>query len=193
MKKGFFVEGDSSMRPVVKNSFMGFSLVEILVSILILTFIAAGVFEIFILGDRTYFMDMGLLDLQQQARQAMDGMTREIRQTDNSDIIISNSTIEFIIPNNITSGSTTYYDPIDYYRNGNNIMREHPVGTLKILASDINSLSFCCENSDGTVCDNNCNNRHILKIQLSAQKTAKGKVVSFPVNGTITEKVRLRN
>lgn len=181
------------MRAVIKKSFMGFSLVEILVSILILTFIALGVFEIFILGDRTYFMDMGLLGLQQQARQAMDGMTREIRQSDNSDIIIGNSTIEFIIPNNITSGSTTYYGPIDYYCNGNNIMREHPVGTLKILASDVNTLSFCCENSDGTICDNDCDSRHILKIQLSAQKIIKGQVVSFPANGTITEKVRLRN
>lgn len=155
----------------MKKKASGLSLVEILVSILILTFIVAGIFEIFILGDRTYFMDMGLLGLQQQVRQSMDGMTREIRQTDNSDIIIGNSTIEFIVPN---------FVPIKYYLNGNNIIREHPAGTLKILATDINDLSFMCDSN-------------LVQIQLSAQKTVKGKVVSFPVNGTITEKVRLRN
>lgn len=175
----------------MKKKANGFTLIEILVSVSIMLFIAVGIYGVSNIGERTYATDMGLLELQQQVRQSMSGMTREIRQTYNSNITISNSTINFSIPINITSAS--YSDPINYYRNGNNIIRNHSTDPYKIIATDINDLNFCCENSDGTVCDDVCNNRHIVKIELKAQKTVNNKVVSFPANGTIIGKVRLRN
>lgn len=176
----------------MKKKCRGLSLIEILVSVAIMLFVAVGIYGVSNVGQRTYSTDMGLLELQQQARQAMSGMTREIRQTYDSDITItSNSTITFSIPINITSGA--YSDTINYYLNGDTLIRNHSADPNKIIASDINSLSFCCEDSSGTVCDAACNDRHIVKIELSAQKNVNNKVVSFPESGTITEKVRLRN
>jgi len=67
----------------------GFTLIEILVSIAILSVVIAGIFAVLNIGDMTWHSDMGVVNLQQQARQAMGSMVREIRQA--SDITISDS------------------------------------------------------------------------------------------------------
>ena len=46
----------------------GFILVEFLVSILILSFIMAGIYGILYVGGNTYNTSLGLVELQQQAR-----------------------------------------------------------------------------------------------------------------------------
>jgi prepilin-type N-terminal cleavage/methylation domain-containing protein len=166
----------------MKNNFSGFSLIEILVCMMIMLFIAVGIYGVSNVGERTYSTDMGLLELQQQARQSIGGMVRELRQSDSSDITITNGgeKIEFRIPRNISVSNITYYPDIGYEKTGTQIIRSYN-GTNSILANDINSLDFCCENED------------VLEIQLSAQKSVNRKTVSFPLNGTISEKVRLRN
>lgn len=170
----------------------GFTLIEILVTVLIMLFIAIGIYGVSNVGERTYSTDMGLLELQQQARQSMNGMVRELRQNDSSDIIISNGgeKIVFRIPRNISSSTIQYYQDIEYEKVGAQIIRRH-AGTNSTLASDINSLNFCCWY--GGTCGDDCSNANILQVQLNAQKIVNRKTVVFPSNGTVTEKVRLRN
>lgn len=170
----------------------GFSLIEILVSILILTFITIGIYGVLNIGEKTLFTDMGLIELQQQVRQSMDGMAKELRQNDHSDITITNAgeRIVFRIPRNISRSDIQYYQNIEYEKVNTQIIRRH-AGNDTILANDINSLNFCCWH--GGACDASCSNADILQVQLSANTTVNRRAVFFPSSGTITEKVRLRN
>jgi type II secretory pathway pseudopilin PulG len=164
----------------------GFTLVEVLVTALILTFIIAGIFAVLNVADISWHTDMGLVGLQQQARQAMDGMIRELRQSKASVITInSSSDISFSIP------AQTYGDPwlgpIRYYLDSGigQIKREY-VGATKILANDITALSFSITGD-------------VVEIQLAAKLAARGRDLCFPVSycndtsKTLKEKVKLRN
>lgn len=165
----------------------GLTLIEILVSIAILTIVIAGIFAVLNLGDMTWHSDMGLVDLQQAGRQAMDGMVREVRQSRTSDITISEpgpdtgAKIQFIIPLDITTDPITYSETISYYRNSSNqLIREYPQGETKVLANYIDSLSFSLSG-------------YLVQIQLSAEKTVRNRTLSFPLTGVFTEQVKLRN
>lgn len=168
----------------------GFTLAEVLVTVLILTFIIAGILAVFNVADISWHTDMGLVELQQQARLAMEVMIREIRQSGRLSYNIAVDTngtgITFSIPNILN---------IRYYLDATShqIIRQQPVGTgtPKILANDIDSLSFCWW--DGIDCCDqileDCSNLYVLKIQLRATTTARQRPLAF----SLTEKVRLRN
>ncbi len=148
----------------------GFTLAEILVSVAIALFVISGIYAVLNVGNITWFTDMGMLDLQQNARQGMDGITRELRQSASSDIAISSAgeKIEFSVPN-VT-------DTVAYYLDAGQLIREHPPGVEKVIANDVNSLNFL-------------SNAGIVTIQLGLEKTAQKRNLSF----SLREKVRLRN
>ena len=170
----------------------GFTLVEILVVVAILSFMIAATYGVLNIGNIIYKDDITLVELQQQARQAMDGMIREIRQakreTDRLITIPSDgSEIEFYIP--------SFSNPISYYRDVNDVnddgiidqvIREHPPLIYKILANDITALSFSITGD-------------VVEIQLAAKLSARGRDLCFPVpycndtSKTLKEKVKLRN
>ncbi len=176
----------------MKKKASGFTLVEILVTMLIMLFITAGIYGVSNIGERTYSTDMGLLELQQQARQSMSGMTRELRPNDAADLTIGigGENIVFRIPSNISRSDVQYYQDIEYEKVGTQIIRRH-AGIDSILANDINSLNFCCWKSG--VCGTDCIGADFLQVELSARKVVNTRTVSFPSSGTITEKVKLRN
>lgn len=144
-------------------------------------------------GNKGWSTEVGLLDLHQQARQAMHGMVREIRQSQDSDIIIGSGgeVIEFRIPQNLFGGPTSYYQPIYYYLSNEQIIREHPTGTTNVLANNIKSLNFCFW--DGVDCcdpsTESCSGLNSLEISLEAEKEIRSRAVSF----SIREEVKLRN
>ncbi len=158
-----------------------FTLIEILVVIVIFAFIIGGLFAILNVANISWHSSMGLVELQQSVRQAIDGMTREIRQLKREtgrDITVGSGSITFYIPE--------YSDPIRYRLENNQIIREYPAGTTKILANGITSLTFCCWVAS---CTSDCSTSGILQIVVQADKTVWGKTLSF----ALTEKVRLRN
>ena len=155
----------------------GFILVEALVAILILSFIMAGIFGVLHIGGSTYHTSLGLVELQQQSRGAMDRLTRELRQSKASDLsIISPGEITFYVPP--TNYGAAWIGPIRYYLNNldNRIIREYPTGTEKIVANDISSLNFSL-------------NDDLLDIQLTAARTVRGKNLSF----SLDDQVRFRH
>ncbi|MFZ2357152.1 MAG: prepilin-type N-terminal cleavage/methylation domain-containing protein [Candidatus Omnitrophota bacterium] len=160
----------------------GFTLLEVMISLVILSVLIAGIFGVLNISDKTYHNDMGLLELQQQVRQAMDGMVKELKQSKASSITISNAgaRIDFKVPTDLTTSPVTYTSFIAYYRSGNQILREFPAGTTKVLANDINALTFSLTGN-------------MLQVQLSAQQTVRQRVLTFPLTGFLTQKVRLRN
>ena len=175
----------------------GFTLVEILVSTAILGIIMAGLVMVLIVADKTYNTDMGLLDLQQQARQAMDGMVREIRRAKE----------ETDRPIGVSSDSITFYiltyPGINYSRDtGNRIIRTYPAGSTnpgdqRVLANNIGALTFCWRH--GATCDSNRSDSNTIEIRLSANNTIRQRELRFPPSrypgdvNFLTEKVRLRN
>lgn len=161
----------------------GFTLVEVLVSALILGLLISGIYGVLNVGNMTYLTDMGLLDLQQQTRQVMDGMTREIRQS-------GRSTPYSMTIN--TDGSLTFSIPsisnITYSLNNSHQIIRQQGGTNKVLANDVNSLIFCWWNGT-SCCTTNCGSLQVLQISINAAKT----VMRRPLTFSLTEQVRLRN
>lgn len=172
----------------------GFTLVEILVSILILGLLFAGVYGVLSVGSIIYRDDMSLLELQQQLRLAMQAMVRETRESKSSEVTLSdaNARITFNI------APATYGDPwvgpISYYRDINDVnadgitdqvLREYPSGTWKVLANDITVLSFSITGD-------------IVEIQVAAKKTIGARELCFPSpcadpQATLKETVKLRD
>jgi len=167
----------------------GFTLVEILIVIAVLSIVMAGLFSLLNIADLSWYTDMGIVDLQQQARRAMDGMVREIRQSKYTTINISDGgqRIDFKIPIDLTSSPVTYSDNITYHLDSTNhaVVRSY-AGTNNItIGSDINYLNF---SSSG----------NIVNIVLNTKKITHQREIYFPskiagVEQFLVEKVRLRN
>lgn len=170
-----------------------FTLIEILFSCVVVMVLIGGVIAMLNSGNKGWSTEVELLSLHRQARQAMHGMVRETRQSQASDITISSAgaRIQFQIPQDLFSGATSYYQPIDYFLNNGQIIREHPTGTTQVLANDIKTLNFCFW--DGVdCCDPNtedCSGLDTLEVSLEAEKTIRGRVLFF----SIREEVKLRN
>ena len=147
----------------------GLTMVELLVTTLIFAFIMAGFYAVLGVGNTTYSMDTNYLDLQQQGRNVLDRIVREVREASSvtiTTVSASADTLTFSTPNETN---------IHYYRSGNNLVREYPSGTTKTLATNITYLKFT-------------NSSKLLTISLKAEKTW-FRLLSFP----LIETVRLRN
>lgn len=185
----------------MRNDSNGFSLLEVLLSLVIFSVITAGIYMVLNVGSRSYNSDMGLLDLQQQTRQAMSGMIGELKQSNSSNMTISEAgaKIDFSVPTDITTNPVTSSSLISYYLSDNQLIREHPAGTLRVLANDISSLNFCWW--DGVDCcdpsSEDCSTLKVIQIQLRAAKTVWGKDLCFPVPcdppDFLSEEIWLRN
>lgn len=154
----------------------GFSLLEVLITLLILAFIVGGIFSVLWVSDISWDSVSGTLDVQQAVRQAMQNVTRELRQARPSDVTILNAgrTVTFRVPldNNIPPN---YSQLITYDLSGAQIIR-NSAGINYTLANDITSLIFSRSGAEVT-------------IQIGAQKTVRQKTYSW----SLTEKARLRN
>lgn len=154
----------------MKNT--AYTLVEVMVSLSLLTMICMGVYGVFQVGNTIFTKDMTLLDMQQQSRNAADRMCRELRQA-SSQVITANY-------NSTTNDKLSFTMPtatnVQYYLTGTNLIREYPAGTSKIIASNIGLLKYTLNGS-------------LLQVQIRADRTSYQRTVSF----LLTERARLRN
>lgn len=181
----------------------GFTFAEILVCVALIAFIMIGIYEVIIVGQRSWHTDTGMVDLQQASRKAMDVMTREIRQSASSQVDIDGSEISFKVPE--PDGEDWMDEDIKYYLDSadanddgktNQILREYPNGEYQVAADDINTLSFCFLQDDGDCEEDEASG--IVRIQLKARKTIYSGEVCFPGScdddsQVLQEKVRMRN
>jgi len=132
-----------------------FTIVELLVAMLIFGLILGGIFGVVFVADKSWDSTLGMLGMVQEIRQGMDGMTREARQSGFSQATVSvgGERLDFFTPG---SGSV-----ISYYVQNNQLIREHPNGTTKVLANHISQISFISTAS-------------MLQIQITASKTTIG-------------------
>lgn len=157
----------------------GFTLVEVLVSAVILAIVAAGIYGVLNAGNLIYYNDMGLLELQQDVRRGMEAMINELREASNIQITALDSDSDQIIFNSYQGAGVCYYRDInDSNADGivNQAIREYPSGARKVLANNITRLKFS----------------HIspyLTIEIKADKTARQR----PLSISLKENVALRN
>jgi prepilin-type N-terminal cleavage/methylation domain-containing protein len=158
----------------------GFTLFEVLVTVLIFSLIIASIFGLMRVANESWDAGEGRLALQQGLRQAIEGMIREARQSSPGGVTIapSQSRVDFTIPD--VAGS------ISYYILNSQLIREYPTAAVRILASGVNSLIFCCKGGVDCLA---CADSRILEIRLQATRSTHSRALTF----ALTEQVRLRN
>ena len=159
----------------------GFTLVEALVSIGLVSLIITAIFSVLSIADLSWQTDTNLLELQQHVRMTMDSIAKEVRNS---------------VPGTIYSSVPEYLtfyvyvknplDPYEYVQSPTPIMytfdkaakeiKRYNYGTTRVLAKDISNLSFSLSGE-------------MLEIRINASKIVKGKVISY----SMLDKVRLRN
>ena len=148
----------------------GKTLIELLVALLIFSSMMLGFYALMNFVNTRSFLDSVRVDMQQQARNGMERIMREVRESSTIAITVvdaNSDELSFTTPNEVG---------IQYYRDGINLVREYPPDTTKIIASNILYLKF-------TQAGN------LLQIQIRADKSLKSQTISV----LLTEKVRLRN
>jgi hypothetical protein len=158
----------------------GLSLVEVLVSVFILGILVIGILNVMDLGSENYHINAGSLELQRQAFQALDWMINELREADITSITpldADSDQIVFDAPGG-DSGIQYYRDINDANGDGSidQVIREYPPGTRKVLANRITRLKFT-------------HSSPFLDINISTAQTVRQKQLSF----ALKERVMLRN
>jgi 5-keto 4-deoxyuronate isomerase len=143
--------------------------------------LALAVFAFLDTGQRVWRRETALVNLKQQTQAAMAGMVRELRQKDRA------------TPLTLTAGGAevTFHmngisNPVNYSLSNNQIIREHPVGTTRIIANNVDSLCFCWDSATLT-CQTSCTD--VLTVNIETVQNAGEEELSF----ILTERVRLRN
>jgi prepilin-type N-terminal cleavage/methylation domain-containing protein len=140
----------------------GLTLVEMLVGSAIFSFLVLVLFGMVQTGTAAY--------IAEQARNGMERMVREIRQSRASSVTVNDAHSDTV------SFSTPTRTNVRYYRSGTNLVREYPLGTVKIIAINIGHLKFVKTGSQMT-------------INIQAQTTMYSRTFSF----VLFENVKLRN
>jgi len=162
-----------------------FTLIETIISLLIILVIMAAVTGVMYAGRNSYYVNKVKIDLFQKARNSLRRMEKEIIQSRNSFLSIpadSNNYdyLTFKLPESIDdSGVVTWSDDITYFLSGNELKRSQN-GISYVIASDISSLSFKREISSPSV----------LEISVSALEST---AFSAPLSVDLTVEVKLRN
>ena len=148
----------------------GFSLVEIMVALGIIGIITTSIIIVLPSWQRSWNINEVQMDVQFQARRAMNIMARELTQTSQSRVIINvaGDVITFQLPNNdYLLGNFTWTNQIQYSLIAGptgiqQLLRTNLANNqTEVLASYINALQFTMNND-------------IISIQLIVDKTLKG-------------------
>lgn len=150
----------------------GFTLAETSLTVFLFSFVLLGMYSIMLAGNNSYYMNSNYVDLEQQARKSVDKLVRELRSAKSSSIAVttlsgSNDKVTF---------STNSVTNAKYYLNtSNQLIREYPSGTNKVVAVNITYLKFVLSGS-------------LLTINLKAEKNF-FRLLSIPYKA----QVKLRN
>lgn len=122
-----------------------FSLMELLVSVAILSFISIAVFDTMLVGQRTFYSGTGTLELQGETRRGFYWITKELREATTHTITVINSNDDTLVFSTPTKASINYYRDIsDANSDGitTQVIREYPAGTWTVVANKVTSLKF---------------------------------------------------
>jgi prepilin-type N-terminal cleavage/methylation domain-containing protein len=157
----------------------GFTLLEILVTILIFSFIVGGMYGVLNVSRTNYDANSVSLNLQRQARQGMSWLVRDLRAAKAS----STNIVQDGSNNNITFNTSSETD-VKYYVNAttSQLKRISSTSAEVVKANDITGLVFPARGSS-----------NIQQIQLNASKTFFSNGQNRTLTLPFTEQVQMRN
>jgi len=170
----------------------GLTLIETLVTTIIFSFIVIGIYGVLNIAQTNYDMNSASLNLQQQARQGMNRLSREVRQAYWSSISVTgpDANNNYAVTFNTPDASGVRYYITETSVSGQmlwQLIREYPTNNIQIKAT-------------GATIPNNIAilnlsmlSGHILNIQMTTSKTflsgGRSQTLTFP----LTEQVEVRN
>lgn len=170
----------------------GLTLLEILIAIGIFSFIIVGIFSVLSAGGANSSANFVSLNLQQQARQAMNWLSGEAREAyfDASDAVSEGELHPMVIGSNSITFDTPDKTRVRYYVDSavvsgkmlSQLKRTDSLDPVpKIKANDI--ISLVCSRGSG----------HLLNITVTAGKTFRSQGKSQTPEFSLTEQVQVRN
>jgi len=166
---------------MMKNE-KGFTLVEAMISITLMSLIAVLTVGAFNAGTREWDVNYTQLRLNKEARMGIEGMTRELRNSDLARIVIPQAnTLRFQVPSSITANGTITWSGWWQYSlggiNGQQLLLQDISGgaATTTIANGVTALQFVANANPSTV-----------TITMTAQGTTQyGTVTSVTNTGTI--------
>lgn len=123
-----------------RNNLKGFSLIELMIVVVILSLIVLGLVTFFTGGARSWISGQSQITAQRNARQAMDYMVREIREGSSYTIGTGKDSITVSYPSSLGKNSVTYQ------LSGNILQREVNSVTNNLL-NNVSTLVFTPDTS----------------------------------------------
>ncbi|MBN3040664.1 MAG: type II secretion system protein, partial [Candidatus Omnitrophica bacterium] len=176
------------------------TLIEILIAIGILSIIVAATQQIFVMGDKTWQRDIELTQLQNEARRALDALTRELRGA--TGIVLGSEVtqeFDYNITINLTdeiefdtlSKSGVHFYLADFSYNGgatdiSQLIYDQTTDKscavswddddCQVVGSYIETLYFCCWNGPigNQTCNLSCDSSTPLQLAIRASKQYRG-------------------
>jgi len=142
-----------------------FTLIELMIAMVIFSIILGAIYSVLNMGRTSYYTGDAQIAVQQEARKAMDKMTREIREA--SSVNLSDD-YPFLIQAN----------RIKYEVNSGQLQKIIEGGSTTVLANDVGNVQFTLIGGD------------IVYITLTTQKNT---VLGRSLSADLTSQVKLRN
>jgi type IV pilus assembly protein PilW len=139
----------------------GFTLVEIMVSMVIVSLVVAGIYAVYTIQQRTYTVQEQVTEMQQKIRAALDFMSRDIRMANFNpegacsgiqgiiDIASQNFSFDYC---DLHDGNWETHRVIYSFNNGNlvrDLARGTSAGVARNLAEGVDALEFLYRDADG--------------------------------------------
>jgi prepilin-type N-terminal cleavage/methylation domain-containing protein len=196
------------------KSKMGFTLIELMVALAIMSIVSAAIYGIFSLSSRSYTTQSVTADVQQSVRAAMEIMVQDIRAagldptlSDNFGIELATATKLRFTSDSIDTGigdfngvvDDTNSERITYEFQANQLNQILYEGTVnentQPLISDVQNSTFTCFDADGNdlgspVPAANLADISAVEISMTVQEPA-GR--GDPVSRTLTKRIKCRN
>ena len=142
-----------------------FTLIELMIAMAIFSIILGAIYSVLSMGRTSYYTGDIQIAVQQEARKAMDKMTREIREA--SSVNLSDG-YPFLIQTN----------RIKYEVNSGQLQKIIEGGSTTVLANDVGNVQFTLIGGD------------MVYITLTTQKNT---VLGRSLSADLTSQVKLRN
>lgn len=165
---------------------MGFTLIEVMVSVFIFFIVLEGLFLVMTIGRRSWYVADTEIALQQELRKAMRQITTDLYHSGANQVSIpANSTIYNTISFNVSQGATSSgainwsSSPIDYSLSSGQIIRTED-GQMRVIANNITAFNLWRKAASAD----------IVRINMTAQKTT---IPGQLINASLDSAVLLRN
>lgn len=174
-----------NLKDRLKDTPAGFTLIEMLVTLLIISIISGSAYSVFMSLNRSYTTQSVASGVQQRVRAAIDYMIRDIRiagldplRTAGAGIISATATtLQFTADKNLDGDVNDAGEDITYNVTGGSLQLTDDQGT-EVLTGNVSNFSFVYFDQNGAVTTKAADVR-LVEISMTLQKPAgRGQLVS---------------